>query len=76
MQLVLKDRGLDLTTQPVSPQLQMEMAREAAKNQPHGGAANKADKVDKHEVDQTGQQDGRPPIAPAQPMPAAPPMVQ
>jgi hypothetical protein len=73
VQTVMKDRGIDLTTAPPSPQLQAEMLREAAKHQPHGGAANKADLVDKHHSEISGQQPGAPPLQPAQPMQQMPP---
>lgn len=66
VQLLLKERGLDLTQQGPSPQLQAEMAREAAKHQPHGGAADKMDLVDKHTSEHTGNQAG------VQPQGAAP----
>src|SRR4029077_6631 len=73
VQLLLKERGLDLTVVPLSPELHAEMAREAAKSQPHGGAANKADLVDKHTAAISGQQPGAPPLAPAQPVAQIPP---
>ncbi len=65
--LLLKEEGIDLTMMPPSPQLQAAHAQEQAKNQPHGGAADQVDKIDKHQSQETGNQDGQPPIAPAQP---------
>lgn len=66
--MLLKEEGIDLTMVPPSPQLIAAHAQEMAKNQPHGGAADKAEKVDKHSADQSGNQDGQPPMAPAEPM--------
>jgi hypothetical protein len=67
VQIVMKDRGIDLTAAPPSPQLTAEMMREAAKSQPHGGAAPRADLLSEHTSQNTGAQDGRPPLAPAPP---------
>lgn len=65
--LLLKAEGIDLTMIPPSPQLLAAHAQEQAKNQPHGGAADKADQVSEHHSALTGNQDGSPPLAPAQP---------
>lgn len=72
VQLALKMEGLDLTTQPPSPQLLAAHAALQAKNQPHGGAADRADLLSEHHSQMTGQQDGRPPVAPAPSTPAMP----
>ncbi len=69
---LLRVLGVDLTQMPLSPELQAAMQREAEKNQ-HGGAVDKVDLVEKHSSEQTGNQPGKPPVAPAQPMPAAMP---
>jgi hypothetical protein len=69
--LLLKAEGIDLTMLPTSPELAAAHAQEQAKNQPHGGAADQVDKVDKHQSDQSGNQDGQPPMAPAEAMPQA-----
>lgn len=65
--LLLRAEGIDLTMVPTSPELAAAYAQEQAKNQPHGGAADKADLVSEHRADMTGNQDGRPPVAPAEP---------
>jgi hypothetical protein len=69
--LLLKAEGIDLTMLPTSPELAAAHAQEQAKNQPHGGAADQVDKVDKHQSTQSGNQDGQPPLAPAEAMPQA-----
>lgn len=73
VRLLLKVEGIDLTMLPVSPELAQAHALEQAKNQPHGGAMPQADTVEKHAAQETGHQAGVPPLAPAQPVPAAMP---
>lgn len=72
---VMAERGITLAPQ-TSSELQAEMIREAAKNAPkppplHGGAADKADLVDKHTSEHTGNQPGVPPQS-GEPVPAMP----
>jgi hypothetical protein len=76
VQLVLKQLGIQLPPTP-SPELALSIAQEQAKNQPHGGGAAKADLVDKHHSDITGNQVGKPPMeAPPAPQVAPGNMVQ
>jgi hypothetical protein len=49
-----------IAMQPAPMQLEAAAA-EAAKNQPHGGAADKADVISKHQSDMSGEMDGRAP---------------
>ncbi len=73
VQTLLKMEGLDLTTQPPSPQLLAAHAvATAPKNLPHGGVADRAPLLSEHISQHTGSQDGRPPVAPAPPTDAIP----
>jgi hypothetical protein len=62
VQVVLKQLGIQLSPVP-SPQLQQAMALQAAKNAPHGGAADKADVISKHSGEETGAMPGQHPSA-------------
>jgi hypothetical protein len=70
---LLKVLGVDLTQLPMSPQLLAAMQIEAAKHAPPSGAMPEADTLSKHKAEETGQQGGAPPVAPAQPQAAAMP---
>lgn len=71
--IVLQQLGIQLPNAP-SPELTIALAQERAKQQPHGGAANKADLVEKHQAAITGQQPGAPPIASVPQQPQIPPV--
>lgn len=58
----------------VSPEAMAAHQAQQAKAQPHGGSADRVETLSKHHGEQTGKQDGTPPIAPAQPPPANPNM--
>jgi len=73
VRLLLKSRGVDLTMIPPDPALLNRAAAEAAKHAAPDGAMPEADKMSKHKGDETGQQGGAPPMAPAQPQAAAMP---
>jgi hypothetical protein len=59
---ILEAHGIKLSPEP-SPEAAMIAQLQQAKNQPHPGAADKVDLLDKHTTDITGNQVGKPPIA-------------
>lgn len=71
---ILIQCGFKLDPMP-SPQLTLAAAAEAAKNQPHGGSADRAETLSQHHGELTGALPGPhppPPIAPTQATPTAP----
>jgi len=73
VKILLKARGVDITMLPPSPELVTRAAAEAAKHAAPDGAMPEADKLSKHKGEETGQQGGAPPMAPAPQQPAAMP---
>jgi hypothetical protein len=59
---ILGMTGIQLDQTP-SPQAQLLAAQQAAKNQPHGGPADKADVLSKHTSEETGAMPGQHPGA-------------
>ena len=59
---ILQAHGIQLEPQPSLEAVTLAQL-EAAKAQPHGGASDKADLVNKHQADETGHQPGMPPLA-------------
>lgn len=68
---ILQQNGVPMPPAP-SPEALMAHQKELMKQMPHGGLADKADTLSEHHQALTGNQDGRPPIGPAQPTPAMP----
>jgi hypothetical protein len=59
---ILQSHGIKLDPMP-SQEAVAVAAMERAKNQEHGGIADKANLLDKHQTEKTGLQDGTPPLA-------------
>lgn len=72
VQKLLAIEGINLQIVTPSPELMAAHQKELMKQMPHGGLADKADTLSEHHQAQTGNQDGRPPIGPAQPVAALP----
>lgn len=68
---ILNQNGVPIGPAP-SPEALMAHQKELMKQMPHGGLADKADTLSEHHQALTGNQDGRPPIGPAQPATAMP----
>ena len=72
---ILQAHGIQLSPTP-SPEAIALAQQEAAKAQPHEGAMPKADKVDKHVAEETGNRAGPPNPAPVAQTPMPPEMQQ